>query len=150
MMKKLLYLFMLLLCCACEENTSVDPTLMPEATKNGKNTLGCLIDGWIYTGGRFGLPKATIISDEKAGYCLIRTQVNRFKTLEFKLVNPTANAECTYIDAIFEGENLGNGKAFITRKDGIVISGTFSGNKITEGRFDIKYTEKNTEEDIAY
>ncbi|MCF0256253.1 hypothetical protein [Bacteroides heparinolyticus] len=150
MMKKLLYLFMLLLCCACEENTSVDPTLMPEATKTGKNTLGCLIDGWIYTGGRFGLPKATIISDEKASYYLIRTQVDRFKTLEFKLVNPTANAECTYIDAIFEGENLGNGKAFITRKDGIVISGTFSGNKITEGRFDIKYTEKNTEEDIAY
>ena len=150
MMKRLLYLFMPLLCCACEENTSIDPTLMPEATKTGKNTLGCLIDGWIYTGGRFGLPKATIINDEKTDYCLIETKVGIFKTLRFKLVNPTVNAECAYIDAILEEENMWNGSAFITREDGTVISGTFSGNRITEGRFDIRYIEKNTEENIAY
>ncbi|WP_243462699.1 hypothetical protein [Bacteroides stercorirosoris] len=45
-MKKLLFLFLLVLCCACEEDKSVDPTLMPEATTTGQNTLGCLIDGW--------------------------------------------------------------------------------------------------------
>lgn len=151
MMKRLLYLFMLMACCACAaEDTSVDPTLMPEATVSGKNTLGCLIDGRIYTGGRFGLPKASIISDEKGSYLLIEAKVDRFKTLEFKLVDPTANAECEYVDALFGGENTGKGKAFITRKDGNVISGTFGGGRITEGRFDIRYTEKDTGGNIAY
>ena len=43
------------LCCACDgEDFSADPTLMPPATQTGANTFGCLIDGWIYTGQRYG------------------------------------------------------------------------------------------------
>ena len=50
-MKKLLFLFLLVCCCACDEDKTVDPTLMPEATTTGANTLGCLIDGWVYVDG---------------------------------------------------------------------------------------------------
>ena len=43
------------LCCACDgEDFSADPTLMPPATQTGANTFGCLIDGWVYTGQRYG------------------------------------------------------------------------------------------------
>lgn len=50
------------LCCACDgEDFSVDPTLMPPATQTGANTFGCLIDGWVYTGQRYG-------PDHKASY----------------------------------------------------------------------------------
>lgn len=50
------------LCCACDgEDFSADPTLMPPATQTGANTFGCLIDGWIYTGQRYG-------PDHKASY----------------------------------------------------------------------------------
>lgn len=50
------------LCCACNgEDFSADPTLMPPATQTGANTFGCLIDGWIYTGQRYG-------PDHKASY----------------------------------------------------------------------------------
>lgn len=64
-MKKLLFLFLLICCCACEEDRSVDPTLMPEATTTGENTLGCLIDGWVYTSGRYGIPSARFYDDEE-------------------------------------------------------------------------------------
>ena len=50
------------LCCACDgEDFSADPTLMPPATQTGANTFGCLIDGWVYTGQRYG-------PDHKASY----------------------------------------------------------------------------------
>ena len=55
-MRHLLFICLLLFCVACEENESVDPTVMPEATTTGANTFGCLVDGWVYTSGRWGLP----------------------------------------------------------------------------------------------
>ena len=45
-MKHILFICLLFFCIACEENKSVDPTLMPEATATGANTFGCLVDGW--------------------------------------------------------------------------------------------------------
>ena len=42
-MRHLLFICLLLFCVACEENESVDPTIMPEATTTGANTFGCLI-----------------------------------------------------------------------------------------------------------
>ena len=48
-MRHLLFICLLLFCVACEENESVDPTIMPEATTTGANTFGCLVDGWVYT-----------------------------------------------------------------------------------------------------
>ena len=57
-MRHLLFICLLLFCVACEENESVDPTIMPEATTTGANTFGCLVDGWVYTSGRWGMPAA--------------------------------------------------------------------------------------------
>ena len=54
-MRHLLFICLLLFCVACEENESVDPTIMPEATTTGANTFGCLVDGWVYTSGRCGI-----------------------------------------------------------------------------------------------
>ena len=39
-MRHLLFICLLLFCVACEENESVDPTIMPEATTTGG---GCLL-----------------------------------------------------------------------------------------------------------
>ena len=35
-MRHLLFICLLLFCVACEENESVDPTIMPEATTTGR------------------------------------------------------------------------------------------------------------------
>ena len=50
-MRHLLLICLLLFCVACEENESVDPTVMPEATTTGANTFGCLVDGCIQAAG---------------------------------------------------------------------------------------------------
>ena len=68
-----------------------------------------------------------------------------FTTLEFTLVNPVENSECTYTHVLLGGQKLEDGKAFITRKDGVILSGTFSGTRIKEGRFDVSYTEANND-----
>ncbi len=57
-MKHIVFICLLFFCIACEENKSVDPTLMPEATATGANTFGCLVDGWVSVSGRWGLPVA--------------------------------------------------------------------------------------------
>lgn len=99
-MKKLLFLFLLICCCACEEDRSVDPTLMPEATTTGENTLGCLIDGWVYTSGRYGIPSARFYDDEENHYVAIDAEVGIFSGLHLVIVNPRQGASCTYIDAV--------------------------------------------------
>ena len=136
-MKKLLFLFLLVCCCACDEDKTVDPTLMPEATTTGANTLGCLIDGWVYASGRYGTPSVRFSDDEENHYVEIDAAVGVFSSLHLVLVNP-----CTYTDAVLDEGDLGDGEAYITRMDGTIISGTFSGGSIKEGRFDIKYREK--------
>lgn len=87
-MKKLLFLFLLVLCCACEEDKSVDPTLMPEATTTGQNTLGCLIDGWVHTSGRFGKPDVSTYDEDGNHYVTIGADAGVFSSLHFTLVNP--------------------------------------------------------------
>ena len=67
-MKKLLFLFTILLFCACDEDKSVDPTIMPAATTTGENTLGCLIDGWIYASGRYGKPEVSTFTENENHY----------------------------------------------------------------------------------
>ena len=140
-MKIILFLLILLGCQACVEDTSVDPTLMPEATSDGQNTLGCLIDGWVYTSGRFGYPEVTSYVEGEYYYVTVTALVDHFKSITFTLVNPTEYMECDYIHARFNQEELEDGKAYITSNDGKVISGIFCGGNIEEGRFDIKYAE---------
>lgn len=52
-------------------------------------------------------------------------------------MNPRQGTTCTYTDAVLDEGDLGDGEAYITRMDGTIISGTFSGGSIKEGRFDI-------------
>lgn len=144
-MKKILFLFMLVLCYACEEDKSIDPTLMPKATTTGENTLGCLIDGWVYTSPRFGSPAVTIGKDEKNIYVKISAKVGFNAGLHFVLVNPQQGVTCIYTNTWFAGKELGDGEAHISRMDGKVISGTFSGEGIKEGRFDINYYQVDEE-----
>ena len=141
-MKKLLFLFLLVCCCACDEDKTVDPTLMPEATTTGANTLGCLIDGWVYASGRYGTPSVRFSDDEENHYVEIDAAVGVFSSLHLVLVNPRQGTTCTYTDAVLDEGDLGDVEAYITRMDGTIISGTFSGGSIKEGRFDIKYREK--------
>lgn len=141
-MKNLVSLFLLvLLCCACEEDKSVDPTLMPPATTTGENTLGCLINGWVYTSGRFGKPDVQTHKEEGNLYITITTKVDAFSFLRLTLVNPRQGATCTYINACFEDWEQANGEAYITCMDATIISGTFDGGDIKEGRFDVRYNE---------
>ena len=144
-MKKLLFLFLLVCCCACDEDKTVDPTLMPEATTTGANTLGCLIDGWVYASGRYGTPSVRLSDDEENHYVEIDAAVGVFSSLHLVLVNPRQGTTCTYTDAVLDEGDLGDGEAYITRMDGTIISGTFSGGSIKEGRFDIRSEEHTSE-----
>lgn len=141
-MKKFIFLLTLLVACfACTEDTSIDPTLMPEATSEGQNTFGCLIGGWVYTSGRFGLPQATAYTDKSGYKVIITAPVGLFQTIRLTLVNPVLHSECGCTGP----ESMGDGKAFITRNDGKVISGTFQGGNVTEGRFDVRFAEGDEE-----
>lgn len=135
-MKKLLFICLLVLCCACEEDRSVDPTLMPPATTMGKNTFGCLVDGWVYTSGRWGMPTATVYKEDEDRNIKIEAPVGMFSSMSILLINPQHKATCVYRCGTEDGE------AYITRMDGTVISGTFGGGTISEGRFDVTYEEE--------
>lgn len=139
-MKKILFALLLVLCCACEEDKSVDPTLMPEATTTGENTLGCVIDGWVYTAGRYGKPKVSIAEEEGSSYVTISANVGASSYLSFTLVNPRQGSSCTYVNARFDDVTLEDGEANITRMTSTIISGTFSGLEIRDGRFDLKHS----------
>ena len=74
-MKHILFICLLFFCIACEENKSVDPTLMPEATATGANTFGCLVDGWVSVSGRWGLPVAEFTQLEDSTGMTISAQI---------------------------------------------------------------------------
>ena len=144
MTKKLLSLLLLLtfLCFAsCEEDESVDPSLMPAATTVGANTFGCLIDGWVYTSGRFGLPKVTDESTPDESCLVIVAPVGIFnQSIRLTLQNPVEGTTCAC--TIESAPDIREtGQAFITRRRGQVLSGTFSGERVTEGRFDLLRTD---------
>lgn len=149
-MKKLLFLFLLICCCACDEDKTVDPTLMPEATATGENTLGCLIDGWVYSSGRYGKPSVHLSVEEDKHYVTINAAVGVFTNLHFVLVNPRQGASCTYTDVTFDEGKREPGEAYITRMDGTIISGTFSGGSIKDGRFDIQYSDEPEGGEVVY
>ena len=82
-MRHLLLICLLLFCVACEENESVDPTVMPEATTTGANTFGCLVDGWVYTSGRWGLPVAEYLEWEEGSSMTVSAQVGLGSCIRF-------------------------------------------------------------------
>lgn len=140
-MKNILFTILLFLCMACEENKSVDPSIMPEITTTGENTFGCLVDGWVYASGRWGLPTAEYINREDTSYVKIVAEVGFESYVRFTIPNPKPGETISYVDVSFDYQSVEDGKAHILRMDNGIISGTFEGKRLTKGRFDLKYKE---------
>lgn len=151
-------------CCSCyREDFSVDPTLMPPATQTGANTFGCLIDGWVYTGQRYDSGcKATYYpaNDEDGKATVhIHARVDAYAYISFDIIDPKETTitiygtsggrnsdQVIYTNAVFNDENMqeikpGDGIVHITRFDvnAKIISGTFEGGRMREGRFDLRF-----------
>lgn len=140
-MKHILFICLLFFCIACEENKSVDPTIMPEATTTGENTFGCLIDGWVYVSGRWGLPAAEFIQMEDSTGMTVSAQVGFGSYVGFTIANPQQGETLPCTNMTFENQTIGDGKVHITRMSDGIFSGTFESDRIKKGRFDLKYKE---------
>ena len=140
-MRHLLFICLLLFCVACEENESVDPTIMPEATTTGANTFGCLVDGWVYTSGRWGMPSAEYLEREEGSSVTVSAQVGLGSYIRFTIADPKEGETLPYVNLSFENQNMEDGKVYISRMSDGVFSGTFEGGRITEGRWREMLTE---------
>ena len=109
-MRHLLFICLLLFCVACEENESVDPTIMPEATTS----------------------------------VTVSAQVGLGSYIRFTIADPKEGETLPYVNLSFENQNMEDGKVYISRMSDGVFSGTFEGGRITEGRFDLKYTDRGS------
>ena len=101
-MRHLLFICLLLFCVACEENESVDPTIMPEATTTGANTFGCLVDGWVYTSGRWGMPSAEYLEREEGSSVTVSAQVGLGSYIRFTIADPKEGETLPYVNLSFE------------------------------------------------
>ena len=140
-MRHILFICLFFFFVACEENESVDPTLMPEATTIGANTFGCLVDGWVYVSGRWGLPVATYVQSGEDTSMKVSAQVDFGSYLSFTITNPKQGETLPCTDVSFDNQTIGDGKVHITHMSDGIFSGTFEGDRITKGRFDLKYKE---------
>lgn len=159
MLKKQLLLLLTILCClSCgyyDEDETIDITVMPPATTVGAETFGCLIDGWLYVGGRYyyvpylpssELPNTSIKFeyDKTAKEMNAAVMVKAGIYIRFTIVAPQEGAESVdFINARFGEEKLKDGKVTVTRFDEErnIISGTFEGGRMEQGRFDVHYKE---------
>lgn len=143
MLKKQLFLILALLCCfGCEEeDETVDITVMPPATTIGANTFGCLIDDWLYVGGRYS--SILFIYNTASEKVEASVQVKKGTSISFTIDSPQEGKESTFTNTRFDVEKLKEGKVFITRfdREKQIISGTFAGGRISNGRFDVRYQE---------
>lgn len=114
---------------------------MPEATTTGANTFGCLVDGWVYTSGRWGMPSAEYLEWEEGSSVTVSAQVGLGSYIRFTIADPKEGETLPYVNLSFENQNMEDGKVYISRMSDGVFSGTFEGGRITEGRFDLKYKE---------
>lgn len=150
-MKKYLFILLVTICLgSCSENTTIDTTVMPPVTTTGANTFGCLIDGWIYVGGRYNnssesndwTPKSFQFheSDNKlTGNISVKPSIN----ISFTILSPQEGKEAVITDLRFEDDGLEDGTVLINRFDtkARIISGTFGNNdRLTNGRFDVHYS----------
>lgn len=152
MKKYILILFSIVSLWSCTEDNTVDITVMPPATTTGANTFGCLVDGWIYVGGRYkGWAPSPLWTHDSFFYykneeedklsVSLNTKEDGFY-IEFTLLSPREGKKSVITNVKAGGEELEDGTAFISRFDTSekIISATFgNGSRLTNGRFDIHY-----------
>ena len=170
-MKKLIITGLLIaLFSSCYKNELIDTTIMPEATTEGKNTFGCLVDGWLYVGGRYHNVGALIDINEQQSIVFryfetgdsiaVRVKVGDTQYLKFSIYGITRNVKtCELRNARFDNDYNTTGNGGNTPLDNVgtveitqfndsarIVSGIFYGNgsnpRITEGRFDVVYQKK--------
>ena len=156
MKKYILILFSIISLWSCKEteDESIDITVLPSATTTGANTFGCLMDGWIYVGGRYlNWGHSYVWTYDSFHYYTeedklsVSVSVKPGINLSFTILSPQEGKESTITDIEFGREELEDGTAFISRFDTEmkIISVTFgNGKRLTNGRFDIHYTEHNS------
>ena len=140
-MRHLLFICFLLFFIGCEENKSIDPTLLPETTTTGENTLGCLIDGWVYVCGRWSLPAAEYTELQEGASMTVSAQVGFDSYIRFTIANPKQGETLPYTNISFDNQLIEEGLVRIIRLSDGIFSGTFEGGRLTKGRFDLKYKE---------
>ena len=142
MKKYILILFSIISFWSCTEDES--------ATTTGANTFGCLMDGWIYVGGRYlNWGHSYVWTYDSFHYypeedkLSVNVSVKPDINIHFIILSPQEGKEATLTDIRFRGEELEDGTAFISHFDPElnIISATFgNGKRLTNGRFDIHYT----------
>ena len=159
-MKKLSLIYLLVIFFgSCTINKHLDPTLLPAITNTGANTFGCLVDNWVVVGGRYydiGFygdgGSINFYYYELSNYIDVRVKIdeepNRY--FEFRINNVIKDAplpqKCTFENARISGISLDvSGDVTVTylNDSAQIISGTFFGTRITEGRFDVNYRQIN-------
>lgn len=168
MKKYLLILFSIISFCSCgSEDETIDISILPDATSIGANTFGCLVDGWVYVGGRYRgwdysdpwthdsfiynenyIIDITSEKTETIDLLDVSVSVKPAISVSFKILHPQEGKESTITSVKFQGEDLEEGTAFITRFDTKrkIISGTFgNGSRMINGRFDVHYATTGSE-----
>ena len=112
---------------------------MPEATTTGANAFGCLVDVWVYTSGRWGLPGAEYLEREDGSSMTVSAQVGIGSYIRFTIADPKQGETLPCVTVSFENQHMEDGKAFISRMSDGVFSGTFDGGRITKGRRVLKF-----------
>lgn len=140
MIRKYIFILLSVVCLSgCLEDETVDITVMPEITSTGADTFGYLFDGWLYVGGRYS--SIYFEYDQQEETMQVKAWVKEEKTIRFTILSPREGEETTFVDARINDRELEDGTVKIIRfdKEEQIISGTFSGGRITHGRFDVHY-----------
>lgn len=100
-------------------NESIDITVLPSATTTGTNTFGCLMDGWIYVGGRYlNWGHSYVWTYDSFHYypeenkLSVNVSVKPDINIHFAILSPQEGKESTITDIRFRGEELEDGTAF--------------------------------------
>lgn len=160
-MKKLTLLFIcLLLFASCKKKTVATPDpVLPAETQTGANTFGCLVDGKVFVPkGNFTIPGlSTVIQFNILSLGAARTSSNESISFGIRNMNAVNNYDLIFpneAEYSLKSEQYApiEGKITVTKYDQVnkILSGRFyftgkntQTNKlvyITDGRFDVKYT----------
>lgn len=150
----IIFITILFTLSGCDENETVDTTIMPEITNEGKQTFACLIDGWLYVGGRylnwgiFVRPhfEFRYYTDEVEGdHINVSIKVSDYEYITFTILEPREGETTQYTNFKFDDTQFPDGQVYISylNKGRNIISGTFEdGDRVSHGRFDMIYDLK--------